>query len=80
MSKYISKFWITFTAILSIVFIALFVPLTVESIGIVKTVVYHTGNVLYVLRSFKPVTDYKLLLGYKAFIKKGFNDIYVKCG
>jgi len=40
MSKYVSKFWITFTLILSIVFIALFVPLTVESIGIVKTVVY----------------------------------------
>ena len=40
MSKYVSKFWITFTVILSIVFIALFVPITVESIGIVKTVVY----------------------------------------
>jgi hypothetical protein len=40
MRKYYSKFWIAFTLILSVVFIALFVPVTAEKIGFLKAIFF----------------------------------------
>jgi hypothetical protein len=36
--KYYNKFWIAFTLLLSVVFVALFVPATTEKIGFLKAI------------------------------------------